>query len=755
MDSALFQFPNAAIMLVGDFNRIDYRFLCSHFNLRQTVQDPTRGNAILDLIFTNLSRYYNTPEILPGIGLSDHNSFIICPLTIAKKHKAKKVLRRSIKPSMKASFGRWLSTINWSFVETLPNCKEKLDAFNSLLLFGIDKFFPVRKYKQHPTDKPWITPDLKILIDQRQQAMSNDPPTFRRLRNKVNKINNTLRSSFFDKKVQKCDSSALWWKSINRLAGRPTNKTVSSMILSGKEIRGTQLATHINQSFLSITNSMDPLPELEDNETDTTDPNRMKYHISEQDVCKELSNLKRGKASGPDSILSWILKDFAPELSSPIARIFNASIQESSVPDPWKEADVIPVPKVNIIKEAEKDLRPISLTAILSKTLEHFVTEWIMKQINHLIDRRQFGALPDLSTTHALVSFFHHLYSLSDVPNQCVRILLLDFSKAFDRINHRLLITKMEGMDIDPILIAWVRNFLTGRKQRVKIGKFVSSLEPVNGGVPQGTVLGPILFIIMINDLLMEYQARWKYVEDSTVTETLTRDQPSSLQATLESINQWCEKNDMRLNTKKCKEVLICFWKHKPDVSPLILNNQPIEVVKSAKLLGLTFNDHLKWNDQVGQIVKKSSKRLYMLRLLKRARADTKTLIHVYVTCIRPVAEYGAQVWHYNIPEYLSAEVERIQLRAMRIIDSSLSYKDALVKYNLPTLLSRRNFLCSSFFNKNIQQQSDIVSELVKYAPSMEYDLRFPNKLVPYKCKTNRFKNSFIPSSIRIFNENC
>ena len=239
----------------------------------------------------------------------------------------------------------------------LPNCKEKL---TSLLLFAIDKFFAVRKYKQHPTDKPWITPDLKILMEKRQQAMSNDPPTFRRLRNKVNKINNSLRSSFFDKKVQNCDNSALWWKSINRLAGRPINKTVSSMIVSGKEIRGTQLASHINQSFVSITNSMHPLPELEDNETHTTDPNRRKYHISEQDVCKELSNLKRGKASGPDNIPSWILKDFAPELSSPIAKIFNASIQECSVPEQWKEAEVIPIRKVNIIKEAEKDLRPIS-----------------------------------------------------------------------------------------------------------------------------------------------------------------------------------------------------------------------------------------------------------------------------------------------------------------------------------------------------------------------------------------------------------
>ena len=136
--------------------------------------------------------------------------------------------------------------------------------------------------------------------------MSNDPTTFRRLRSKVNKLNNSLGSSFFDKKVRNCDNSALWWKSINRLAGRSINKTVSSMIVSGKEIHGSQLATHINHSFLSVTNSMHPLPELEDIEIHATDPNRMKYHISEQNVCK-LSNLKQGKSSGPDNIPSWIL----------------------------------------------------------------------------------------------------------------------------------------------------------------------------------------------------------------------------------------------------------------------------------------------------------------------------------------------------------------------------------------------------------------------------------------------------------------
>ena len=115
--------------------------------------------------------------------------------------------------------------------------------------------------------------------------------------------------------IRKFRTAIFLWKSIDRLAGRSMNKTESSMIVSGKEISTNQLATHINQSFLTITNSMHPLPELEDNETHTIDPNQMKYHISEQDVCKELSNLKRGKVSGPDNMPSWILKDFVPELS--------------------------------------------------------------------------------------------------------------------------------------------------------------------------------------------------------------------------------------------------------------------------------------------------------------------------------------------------------------------------------------------------------------------------------------------------------
>ena len=159
------------------------------------------------------------------------------------------------------------------------------------------------------------------------------------------------------------------------------------------------MATHINYSFLSITQSLPPLSPLENVETDFAAVNEIlsKYYISPESVYVILSNLKRGKASGPDNLASWILKDFAMEHSSPVAEIFNASILERIVPDSWKEADVIPIPKSVSVKEIENDLRPISLTPIISRTMEHFVAEWIMSQIRHHADRKKFGSLAGLS----------------------------------------------------------------------------------------------------------------------------------------------------------------------------------------------------------------------------------------------------------------------------------------------------------------------------------------------------------------------
>ena len=141
-----------------------------------------------------------------------------------------------------------------------------------------------------------------------------------------------------------------------------------------------------------------------------------------------------------------------------------------------------------------------------------------------------------------------------------------------------------------------------------------------------------------------------------------------------------------------------------------------------------------------------------MLRLLKRARADSKTLLTVYVTCVRSILEYCAQVWHYNIPEYLSKDIERIQSRALKIINPTLSYSDAKAVFDIPTLATRGEYLCSSFF-KNVLLQSSPLSNLIQIENSPTYDLRASNKLAIIKCRTERFRNSFIPSWVKNYNK--
>ena len=261
--------------------------------------------------------------------------------------------------------------------------------------------------------------------------------------------------------------------------------------------------------------------------------------------------------------------------------------------------------------------------------------------------------------------------------------------------------------------------------------------------------------MIIINDLLVDWEDRWKYVDDSSLLETLARDQESILQTTLDGINQWCVRNNMSLSPRQCKEIFICFLKNNPDFPPLTIDEQPIDwLVKSAKLLGVVFNDDLTRNDRVTYIVKKSLKRLYMLGILKRARADTKTLITMYVTYVRPILEYCAQVWHYNIPEYLSKDIERIQLKAMKIIDPSLSYNDALAVFDIPTyFILKAEQLCLTLFRKKVLPQSSPLSELIQTIKTHSYNLRVPDKLVPPRCRTSSFRNYFIPSSVIQYNE--
>lgn len=205
----------------------------------------------------------------------------------------------------------------------------------------------------------------------------------------------------------------------------------------------------------------------------------------------------------------------------------------------------------------------------------------------------------------------------------------------------------------------------------------------------------------------------------------------------------------MNLNPKKCKEMLICPLQHHPDLAPLMVNGVPLEKVSSHKVLGLVIMDNVKWNNNINEIIAKASKRLHIIRVLKRAGVPANDLIHVYYALVRSILEYCCVVWSNNIPEYLREKIELVQKRVMRIVFPGLHYTEALTAANCNRLDERRLKICSKVL-KNIREPDSRLHHLLpptrKDSVTTCIALRNNNSLSLPKCRTDRYKNSFFPA---------
>ncbi|PFX13030.1 Tetratricopeptide repeat protein 28 [Stylophora pistillata] len=266
----------------------------------------------------------------------------------------------------------------------------------------------------------------------------------------------------------------------------------------------------------------------------------------------------------------------------------------------------------------------------------------------------------------------------------------------------------------------------------------------------EGTKLGPILFLLMINDLAIEtplLSSHWKYVDDLTISEAIPSGGTSSLQKDLDAIAQWSSRNNMNLNPKKCKELVISSLRTRPDLGPLCVNGRPLERVSSHKVLGVTISDTLGWNEHVREIVSKASKRLYILRVLKRSGIPPEDLINIFYALVRSVLEYACVTWSTSLPIYLKDMIERVQKRALRILFPALSYKDAIVAANSTRLNVRRDELCKKVWGGICVPGSRLYHLIPpKRADCHVYELRNKNHVSLFKCRTERFKKSFFPT---------
>ena len=566
-------------------------------------------------------------------------------------------------------------------------------------------------------------------------------------RNKVRKLCKSARQSYYDKKILNTRESnpRKWYDNIKSISGLSKSEPFSSIFHHGEFKRGPELAEIIAESFCAVSNGLAPLSFNKLHITSVPD----EYIMSTQQVETELEKISLQKAIGPDGIPNWVLKSAAPLLAGPICSIFNASIAQGRIPTLWKSADVIPVPKISNPKSVDSDLRPISLTPVLSKLLESFVFRWLFNYIKPSIDPLQFGNIKNCSTTHALIHMIHNWLADLENPGSTIRCCMIDFSKAFDRIDHNILLHKLQQLNIPPILLNWCAEFLHDRYLRVKLGQNKSSWRQINAGVPQGTKLGPLFFLVMINDLQINTPL-YKYVDDCSTYEIVSRSfLNSSLQANINTINDWTNHNNMRLNVSKTKEMRVSFLRVPMEFDALSSSGLNIEIVQTFKLLGVIISSDLTWNAHVDYICTKASKRLYALRILKRSGAPANDLITVFCAFIRPVLEYASPVWHFSLPQFLADQIESIQKRALKIAFPQSSYAASLRNVGLLTLYQRRENQCLSFYKNIHQHPDDKLRTLLPSAISHKFSLRNKRTYPMYKYKTERYKNSFIPKCVR------
>ncbi len=261
---------------------------------------------------------------------------------------------------------------------------------------------------------------------------------------------------------------------------------------------------------------------------------------------------------------------------------------------------IAPIPKCLTVRNIENDIRPIAVTCPISKVAEFFISKHFNNHFDSYLDEYQFGSTEGRSTTTALIMLCHTLFQASDDTSNYIRILFVDFSKAFELINHSVLHNKLNDCQFSPHLSAWTLSFLDNRTQFVRVGHCVSSVLSTNAGAPQGTRAGPNDFKLVVNDLKFNIPYI-KYVDDVTVASVSTDITDNGLQLASEQFIDWCNSNGMRLNKQKTKEMLLHFGKKSDlrSISPINIEGVSIERVSTFKLLGVYINCDLSWSTHV------------------------------------------------------------------------------------------------------------------------------------------------------------
>lgn len=686
--------------LIPTSTSTSYSDIISQYNFHNLITIPTRiyesSRTCIDHILVN----FNNSVIISGTLLKDTSDHfpVFANLDLQMTRTPDVSHRRCYKNINATKICKVFSDVDWGSL--IYNFNDVNICYNNFVKKSLDIFDEIapiksQNYKPKRTHmaKFWFTGELKKQIAKKDRLFIEHKtyPFSIKLKRKYTKQRNLVstlikkeKSKYYSSVILQEKSPRKLWDIINQSCGRKSSKnhTVEKLLDNSNEIINDQqkIAHTLNEFFTKIGPKLaSAIPDQASNLKSFKNINNDSYEsfdllkVDESIVLKELLNINENKATGLDLIPPKLVKICAKHLTSPLTYIINLSIESSTVPTNMKTAKVLPIYKNKGSKLSCNNYRPISILPIYSKIFEK-VINWQLQNhlnLNNIISKSQYGFQKNKGTRDALIDFANQ--SLSALNNSNIILgIFIDFSKAFDTINHRILLNKLETYYFSSDTIKFFKSYLSNRTQQIALNNNVLSppLE-IECGVPQGSILGPTLFLIYINDLIKfsNIFTPLLFADDTNLffTSKNLNNNISLINDSLANVQDWCNANKLTLNIEKTNFIIIKNpQNHFQLANKITLNNSPISQAESIKFLGIIIDTKLNWSKHIDSLRSQLHKSLGLIYLAS-SFLPTHILILLYNSLINSKIIYCLEAWG-NAPTTYLNKIYLIQKRLVRII---------------------------------------------------------------------------------------
>lgn len=646
---------------------------------------------------------------------------------------------------------------------TSSSVEEMWLDLKSTLLKLQDKHVP-SKMSSSRFNQPWINSRVRRLTRRKKRSFnkakqSKRAKDFRRYQRLKKQCRSECKAAYnsFLTDIVSPDSKSnpkRFWRFISGkrcdASGVAPLKSREGIILSDSQSK----AHILNSQFTSVFNQNEPTGNIKS--IPTSHPPMNTFEITQEGVYKLLCGLDVYKSPGPDDLSPRLLKELAPEISPILTLLYQASLHHGKIPKDWKLAHVVPVFKSGDRGKAE-NYRPISLTSIACKILEHIISSNVMRHLDEhgILSDAQHGFRKKRSCESQLIIAVQDLAKGLDDKAQS-DVIFLDLSKAFDKVPHTRLLHKLTHYGITGKTHHWIKDFLSNRSQRVVLEGSTSGLTNVTSGVPQGSVLGPLLFLAYVNDLpdyISPSTSVRLFADDCMIYRQIKHDDDTAiLQNDLNSLQRWEEDWLMSFNPKKC-QVLRVARKKNPIIFNYNIHNQILANQDSAKYLGVHLTKDLNWKTHIDTVVKKAnSTSAFLQRNIGPCPRQTKVLC--YKALIRPLTEYACTVWDPATQRDIN-RLEMIQRRYARFtfndFQRTSSVSAMLQQLHWPTLQERRAQFKVIMIYRCLHNLVHIPLTHLEFTTTTSQRGHSQKLIIPF-ARTLAYQRSFFPDSIRLWN---